>query len=76
MANSGYTVEQARKVIISGLRGYEAARLRAIKSGVRMHRSAKSGAEGRNLRTLLAKTSWYKERDTEAVGGVESDGEP
>ena len=41
-----------------------------------MHRSAKSGAEGRNIRKLLAKTSWYKERDTEAARSEESDDEP
>ena len=35
MANSGYTIQQAKRVIVSGLRGYEAARLRAAKSGVR-----------------------------------------
>ena len=44
-------------------------------SGVRMHSSAKSETEGRNIRKLLAKTSWYKERDPEAAGEEESDGE-
>ena len=29
MANSGYSIQQARRVIISGLKGYEAARKRA-----------------------------------------------
>ena len=37
MANSSYTREQARKVIVSGLRGYEAARKRAAKTGIRMN---------------------------------------
>ena len=41
-----------------------------------MHRSAKAGAEGRNLNKLLAKTSWYKERDSLAAGEAESDSEP
>ena len=58
MANYGYTKDQARKVIVSGLRCYEAAKKRAEKSGIRMHRSAKGGAEGRNIRKLLAKTTW------------------
>ena len=30
-------------MIVSGLRGYEAAKKRAERSGVRMHRSAKAG---------------------------------
>ena len=55
-------------MIVSGLRGYEAVKKRAEKSGIRMHRSAKAGAEVRNIRKLLAKTSWYKERDPEAAG--------
>ena len=76
MANSGYSKQQAKRVVISSLKGYEAARKRAAKSCVRMHRSAKSGAEGRNIRKLLAKTSWYKERGTEAAGEEESDDEP
>ena len=74
MANSGYSEQQSKRVIISGLKGYEAARWRVVKSGVRMHHSAKSGAEGRNLNKLLAKTSWYKERDSKAAGEEESDG--
>ena len=43
-----------------------------------MHRSAKAWSEGRNIRKLLAKTSWYKERDPEAAGeaGTDSDNEP
>ena len=43
-----------------------------------MHRSAKAWSEGRNIRKLLAKTSWYKERDPEAAGeaGSDSDNEP
>ena len=61
MANSGYTRQQARRVIVSGLKGYETARKRAVKSGIRMHMSASAGAEGRNIRKLLAKTSWYNE---------------
>ena len=54
MANSGYSKAQARRVIVFGLKGYEAARKRAEKSGVRMHRNVKAGAEGRNIRKLLA----------------------
>ena len=56
-------------------RGYESARKRAEKSGVRMHRSAKAGAEGRNIQKLLSKTSWYKERHQEVAGGADSDSE-
>ena len=41
-----------------------------------MHRSAKAGAEGRKLKKLFAKTSWYKERDSLAAGEAESDSEP
>ena len=43
-----------------------------------MHRSAKAGAEGRNIRKLLGKTSCYKEseRDPEAAGEAVSGEEP
>ena len=43
---------------------------------MRMHQSAKSGAVGRNIKKLLANTSWYKERDPEAAVEEVSDGEP
>ena len=68
---SRYGKQQTRRVIVSGLKWYEAARSRAKKSGIRMHRSTKAGAEGRNIKKLLAKTSWYKERDLEAAGEAE-----
>ena len=34
---------------------------RVLEAGIRMHMSASAGAEGRNIRKLLAKTSWYNE---------------
>ena len=76
--STGYSKDHARRVIIVGLRGYEAAKRRAERSGVRMHRSFKAGAEGRKIRKLLAKTSWYKEKEPEATGeaGTDSDSEP
>ena len=39
MANSGYIKDQARKVIVFGLRGYETARKRAAKTDIRMHKT-------------------------------------
>ena len=37
--------------------------------------SEKARAEGRNILKLLAKISWYKEREEEAAGEAESDGD-
>jgi len=76
MANSAYSEQQAKRFIISGIKGYEAAKQKAVKSGVRMHRSEKAGAEGRNMKKLLAKTSWYKKRDSGEAGEAESNSEP
>ena len=74
LANSGYTRDQARRVVEAGLKGYEKAKRKATKSGKRMHRSAKSGAAARNMKKLLAKTSWYKESVGSSEDGSSKDG--
>ena len=50
LANSGYSRTQARRIIISGLKGYEGIRLKAEKAGKNIYRSAKEGQSGRNLK--------------------------
>ena len=63
LANSGYTRVQARRIVVSGIKGYEAIRRRAAEQGGKIHRSARSGAAARNRKKLTGKTSWYKEKD-------------
>ena len=44
-----------------------------IKSGVRIHSSAKLGAQASNIRKLLTKTLWYKEKEAGSSGEEEEE---
>ena len=76
MANTGYSKSQARRVIISSLKGMRLPCREQRDLGSGCTEVLKAGAEGRNIKKLLAKTSCYKERDQEASAEAESDEEP
>ena len=49
LLNSGYEMEQVRKILVSGIKGYENKKLRYNKEGWKMRRTAReSGAPGKN----------------------------
>ena len=65
---SGYSREQARIIITSGLKGYENRRRRELEGGTPVHRTKHSTQKGRDLRMLIQKNSWFKSRQTQAPG--------
>ena len=62
MKDSGYNRVQARQITISGLKGYEARRKRELEVGTPVHRRKHTTQEGRDLRKMIEKQSWYKNR--------------
>ena len=62
LISSEYSVDQARRIIIAGLRGYERL-LKKQQDGIQdIHRPAAQGLGERNRKKLLAKTKWFKDK--------------
>ena len=75
LINSGYTMDQARRVIVAGLKGYESQLEKAVRDGSKLHRSAKEGAAARYRKKLTAKSKWFKDKETDG-DEVSEDGDP
>ena len=74
LVNSGYSLEQSRKFIISGLTGYERRlALSMDKENPKwrpLHEGAGYNAKARRIKKMTAKTSWFKRsRDKEEEEG-------
>ena len=68
MANSGYGLKQTRRVILSGIKGYEKM-TRLERKGIRMvHRTAGESSKTRATKKLTEKSEWFrnqKDKDQE-----------
>jgi hypothetical protein len=66
LSNSGYNVEQSRKMIVSGLTGYERRlALSRNKESVKwrpLHEGAKYNAKARRNKKMISKNNWYKRK--------------
>ena len=63
LLTSGYSLEQVRRIIIKGTRGWERRRKKAGTEGRKsVYRTGKESAPGRYRKKLLGKTEWYKTR--------------
>ena len=60
LANSGYSHEQVRRILVNGIKGFEGRRNRCIKEGRKLYRTAKESMGARHKKKLLSKYSWYK----------------
>ena len=60
LTNSGYSRSQSRLILMAGLKGYEARRLRADQGGIPLHRSKHQTQQGRAVRKMMEKANWYK----------------
>ena len=60
LTNSGYKVEQTRKIILNGLKCYQKKLEKARNGGAKIHRSGKSTRKGRFTKKLLEKTNWFR----------------
>ena len=54
LLNSGYGLEQVKKTLVSGIKGYENKKLRCKKEGWRFRRTAVESAPGRARKKLLS----------------------
>ena len=60
LVSSGHSREQARRILISGLRGYERQLKRHLSGEKQLHRPHKEGLKERSKRKLLSKSSWFR----------------
>ena len=63
--SSGYTLHQARKIVLDGIRGWERKKLRMMKDTGKLFRTSRESLRLRTKRKLLGKTSWYKGKKKE-----------
>ena len=63
LKKSGYSEAQVRKIIISGLKGYEAKLDRARKLDRDIHRDAVAAKEKKFRKKIMAKTSWFRAKN-------------
>ena len=62
LLNSSYDVPKVRKILVGGIKGFENRRLRYLKNGWKLRRTAQESKEGRIRKNLLSKSSWYKKK--------------
>ena len=60
LINSGYCVEQTRRIVVAGIKGWEGKIQRCREAGQRLRRTAKDSLEMRTRRRLIGKTTWFK----------------
>ena len=60
LGNSGYSLEQVRRIIVNGIKGFEGRKLRCKREGRNLYRKAVQSQGARTRKKLLSKTSWYK----------------
>ena len=71
LERSGYSKVQRRRIIEAGLKGYQAKVEKSEKTGIELHRAAKSTIAARYKKKLLDKTNWFRK---ERKGGDRNDG--
>ena len=60
LLNSGYDLNQTRKILIAGIKGYEEKIIRCGQENRKLRRTAKESQGARTRRQLLSKTTWFK----------------
>ena len=59
MANSGYGMRQIRRVMLSGIKGYEKMNRLERKGTRRIHRTAKESGKTRASKKLTENSEWF-----------------
>ena len=65
LVDSGYSKEQARRIIINGIRGFGSRQRRCEKEGRRLRRTGKESRGARTRNKLIGKSSWFKSKPKE-----------
>ena len=66
IVNGGFSVEQARRIIVAGIKGNRSKLDRWKKEGRRVRRTCKDSLGARVRSKLLGKTHWYRKRRKES----------
>ena len=53
-------MEQVRRIVVNGIRGFEGRKRRCAKEGRKLHRTAKESQGARERKKLLSKLNWYR----------------
>ena len=63
LLTSGYSMEQVRRILLGGMKGYVSKkRRRPVHGRRRIHNTLEESLQGRIKKKLLGRTSWYKKR--------------
>ena len=74
MFNSGFGLEQVRRIVTNGIKGYE-RRLRENRVGVRrVHRTTEESSGDRGRKKLLERTEWFKKKRRGELSSLRQEG--
>ena len=62
LLSSGYSLEQSRRIVVNGIKGYEGRKRRCEAQGRKLKRTAKESMDDRSKKTLLGRSNWFKGR--------------
>ena len=60
--NSGYTLEQIRKILLAGIKGFESKKERCKKESRPLRRTAEESLGARMKNKLVGKATWFKKK--------------
>ena len=67
LLTSGYTLEVTRRIILSGIRGFEAKVKRREQGGIPLYRTAAESGKSRNRKKIIGKSTWFKKPGVEVT---------
>ena len=74
LLNSGYSREQARRILLNGIKGYESKKRRRAEEGRGLRCTAEGSRMNRYKNKLLGKTTWYRKSKKSRENPQESRG--
>ena len=69
LRTSGYSLDQTRRILCNGMKGYRAKVARRGAMGIRLYRTAGESVGTRFKKKLLSKSNWYKGRRNGSKAG-------
>ena len=62
LLHSGFNMEQTRKILKNGIKGYIGKLKNRIRAGRKLRSTAQESLGSRNMKKLLSKTNWYRKK--------------
>ena len=72
LLTSGFSVDQTTRIVMSGIRGFDARLRRCVKKRRPLYRTSAQSVGGRRKKKLLGKTDWSKKRRKKSTPEEES----